>query len=164
MSCLTQDLVRRLFEYNEATGIVFHRTNKHKAKIGERAGSSSKSGSRYLRIHGKKELEHRMIWLYVYGCLPEEEIDHINHSRSDNRLCNLRLVSHEENMRNKPKYKSNTTGHAGISVDKRCGKYRAYISIEGKPKSLGYFDSLTAAVNARECAKQQGGYHANHGS
>ena len=163
MKTLTQELVREIFDYSSDTGIVTHRTKKVKAKIGDRAGSSSKTQSRYLRVLGKKELEHRIIWLYTFGYLPIGEIDHINHDRTDNRLCNLREVTHHSNMKNKPKYTSNSTGTTGVSIDKRCGKYRAYLSVDGKPKGLGYFDSYDAAVLARTTALQGAGYHANHG-
>lgn len=161
---ITQALLQEHFHYDPLTGEVTHLTNKTKAKIGMRAGSSSKSKSRYLRINGKKELEHRMIWLYVKGYLPVGEVDHKNHNRGDNRWGNLRGVSHAINMQNKPKYVNNRTGMAGISIDKRCGKYRAYISVQGKPKGLGYFTHYEDAVAARNAALiTTEHYHANHG-
>lgn len=164
MQQLTQEYVKSIFDYDPITGVVQHRTKKCKAQIGDRAGSVSKTRSRYLRVFGKKELEHRIIWLYMYGALPFGEIDHINHDRTDNRLCNLREVTHHVNMQNKPQYVNNSTGTTGVSIDKRCGKYRAYLSINGKPKALGYFDTYEAAVATRNAAViQESGYHANHG-
>lgn len=47
---------------------------------------------------------HRLIWLLVHGVWPDN-IDHINKDRSDNRLENLRSVTHKENMQNKGPYK-----------------------------------------------------------
>jgi len=162
---LTQALVQSLFDYCPDTGVVTHRIDKHKAKAGTRAGSTHKSKARYLRVQGTKQLEHRIIWLYVYGELPEHEVDHINQDRSDNRLCNLRAVTHAQNMRNKPRYVNNTSGTAGVSVDRRCNKYRAYINVAGKHTGLGYYDSLEEAVAARHAALKAGGdYHANHGN
>lgn len=44
---------------------------------------------------------HRVIWYYFNGEIPEGmEIDHINGIRDDNRLENLRLVTHTENVNN----------------------------------------------------------------
>ena len=164
MTLLTQEYVTAQFYYDPLTGIVTHRTKKVKANIGDRAGSVSQTKSRYLRVLGKKELEHRIIWLYVHGRLPNGEIDHLNHDRGDNRLCNLREVTHQTNMQNKPRYANNSTGTAGVSVDKRNGKYRAYISVNGKPKGLGYFTEYQDAVNARLAyLKSVESYHANHG-
>lgn len=52
----------------------------------------------YLRglIFGQSYKAHRVIYKMVHGEEPDE-IDHINMDRSDNRLCNLRSVTHREN-------------------------------------------------------------------
>lgn len=161
---VTQALVQSIFTYCPVTGNVVHATNKVKVKRGDRAGSVSKSGARYLRIWGKKYLEHRVIWLYVTGAWPTHEIDHVDHNRGNNRWENLRETTHAVNMQNKPRYTNNTSGSAGVSVDKRCGKFRAYLNIHGKPRGLGYFDTYAEAVIARVSALScVEGYHANHG-
>ena len=165
MTELNQELVKDLFDYDSSTGIFYHAKNKGKAKKGEVAGGYHKhTKAIYLRINGKKELAHRIAWLYEYGLLPQNQLDHINHDRSDNRITNLREVTHSENMKNKSKYKNNQYGVTGISKDKRCGKFRAYININGKPKGVGYYDEFNDAVVARNQAlKQVGEYHDNHG-
>lgn len=45
--------------------------------------------------------EHIIVWLYANGVY-EGDIDHINHDRSDNRIENLRVVTHSENMLHSP--------------------------------------------------------------
>ena len=165
INAITQALVMELFSYDPLTGIVTHRTNKVKAKVGDRAGSSSKSESRYLRIFGKKELEHRIIWLYMTGAFPRGEVDHEDQCCGNNSWGNLRDVTHAVNMKNKPRYQNNSSGTTGVSVDKRNGKFRAYLSVDGKPKGLGYFVNYEDAVLARNTAlAAAGGYHANHGN
>ena len=57
-----------------------------------------------VRKHGqpgfKKYCVHRFIWECFNGIIPEEkEIDHINNNREDNRLCNLQLVTHQQNCK-----------------------------------------------------------------
>ena len=44
---------------------------------------------------------HRLAWLMAYGVWPSGDIDHINGDRQDNRLCNLRDVSHSRNLFNR---------------------------------------------------------------
>lgn len=82
------------------------------------------------------------------------EIDHINHDRRDNRKCNLRIVTHADNMKNVPKnYKSCTSGRVGVSYR---GKYNpihpweARIRANGKLITGGYFKTFEEAVKCRE--------------
>lgn len=72
---------------------------------GTEAGIFNARGYRVftLRIDGQchKLLAHRAAWALMHGHWPAQSIDHINHDRRDNRLANLRDVSHLENMRNR---------------------------------------------------------------
>ncbi len=40
--------------------------------------------------------------------------DHINHNKFDNRFENLRVVTHQQNMRNRKKQSNNTSGKQGV--------------------------------------------------
>lgn len=45
---------------------------------------------------------HRIVWMSVYGDIPDDMvIDHINRSKNDNRIKNLRCVTRQQNARNK---------------------------------------------------------------
>lgn len=57
----------------------------------------------------RKEIRiHRMLGiLYIDNPHNKPQIDHINRIRTDNRLENLRWVTHEENMNNKNMYSNN---------------------------------------------------------
>lgn len=41
---------------------------------------------------------HHLIWFLYSGSWPENELDHINDIRDDNRVENLRIVTRQENV------------------------------------------------------------------
>lgn len=120
-------------------------------------------GHLHGRIDYKAYLAHRVVWAIHYGEAPKHEIDHINHNPADNRIENLRDVSHAENQRNHPLRKRNKSGTHGVAQLK-CGKWYSRIKNGGKLIHLGYFDRLEDAVAARKAAEARLGYHANHGA
>lgn len=63
---------------------------------------------------------------------PKVQVDHINGNRSDNRKCNLRICSNQENSFNKYKNSNNTSGYKGVYYDKERNKWRASIQYNGK--------------------------------
>jgi hypothetical protein len=74
------------------------------------------------------------------------EVDHINGDGLDNRLENLRVCRHADNLRNGRMRPNNTSGFRGVTVGK-CGRWRAQIAINGKQIVLGeYFDKIEAAM------------------
>jgi hypothetical protein len=88
--------------------------------------------------------------------------DHINRNRLDNRRRNLRTATIRDNARNRSIPITNRSGYIGVSLYKRTGSWIAYISINGKKKSLGYYDTIKEAVNARKRAEKQ--YYGLHTS
>jgi hypothetical protein len=89
------------------------------------------------------------------------QCDHIDGNKVNNKFDNLRLVTCSENLRNKPLYKNNKYGVAGIS---RAGnRWMAVININGGTRLLGCFGSFMEAAVARKEAEAHYGYHKNHG-
>jgi hypothetical protein len=66
-------------------------------------------------------------------------VDHINNDRKDNRLNNLQLISQRENS--SKDRRNGTSKFIGVCWDKQNNKWRSQISIEGKTKLLGCFDT-----------------------
>lgn len=133
-----------VLSYNPETGAFTCIKGSGKRKIGDKVGTAS-LGYILIGFNGYKDRAHRLAWLYSYGYMPKE-IDHINGNRSDNRLCNLREVTHKQNTQNlvNPR-KNNTTGFAGVSFFKGTNKYSACICIDGKKVHLGYFEKPDVA-------------------
>lgn len=159
---LTQDLVRKLFNYNDLTGEVTYARPTHHNSIGDKAGYSHSGGYLAILIGTTEYLLHRIIWLYVKGYLPDQ-VDHIDHVRNNNRWRNLREVNNTDNSKNTSVSNNSTTRVTGVSFMKSRNKYRAYITIKGKQVSLGLFTNLEDAIEARQKANIQHGFHSNHG-
>lgn len=97
---------------------------------------------------------HRIILERMLGrnLTKGEEVDHINHDTLDNRRENLRLASHSENMRNRKKYKSNTSGYKGVSWRNDIKKWHVQITFHNRRIHLGYFDDPIEAARAYDQA------------
>jgi hypothetical protein len=101
MCDLTQARLKQLLDYDPETGVFTWRVNRGgAAKAGTRAGCPTPFYYRVIRIGGRSRREHSLAWLYVHGHWPADELDHINRVRDDNRIANLREVTHAENMQN----------------------------------------------------------------
>lgn len=68
---------------------------------------------------------------------------------------NCRWATKEEQMRNRRKLKSNTTGITGIYPSPTGGKFCAQINYDGVRKHLGTFNTLEEAKEARKIAEQE---------
>lgn len=125
---------------------------------GAEAGTVVSRGYRAVFVDNKAYREHRLIWRMVTG-EHAEQIDHINGDTSDNRIKNLRPVNNAESAQNKSTYRNNRSGRVGVSWKNRERKWQVKIG----QKIIGCYASFDAAVDAREKAEEQHGYHANHG-
>ena len=158
---LTQQRLKEVAVYKE--GKFFRRTSIPGFSKGSLIGTVGAKGYLVATIDGKTYKQHRLVWLYFNGSLPDDQIDHINQDRTDNRISNLRVVTNLENCRNKGKSKANTSGVTGVYLDKRTNRWRAIICIKGKNKNLGFYSTRTEAVKARKKGEKKYGFHQNHG-
>lgn len=93
---------------------------------------------------GKRIRMHRLI----LGAKGNQQVDHRNRNRLDNRRSNLRICSRKENNRNITMRKDNTSGYKGVSLDKTTGHWRPIVYVNGKPKTCGQFKEKRHAALA----------------
>jgi hypothetical protein len=145
-SKITQEFLRERFRYLPEGRL-------ERLDYGNRpTGTKVSNGYRRisLRISGRIVgcQEHRLVFLYHHGYVPEY-VDHINRSRLDNRIENLRAVSYRENCYNSRR-KNNTSSYSGVSFRKDRLSWRAYIHAEYAAIHVGTFATELQASIARD--------------
>jgi hypothetical protein len=145
---VTQDRLKELLEYDCGSGNLFWRESRKRIVAGAVAGAVLKDGYVCIRLDGVRYIAQKLIWLYTTGAFPTKEIDHINRDRADNRLVNLREVTHAENMQNRSYTCRSISKMKGVTLYARTGKWRAQICVNGNAKHLGYFRSKEDASAA----------------
>ena len=123
-----------------------------------------KHGSNYLHIklYGKYYKVHRLVAEMFCKKPPDYDkvfydVDHINGNKRDNRACNLRFVTCQQNNINKRVGKNNELQIKGITL-MPSGKYRVRIQCNEKRIYGGLFNTLEEACKKRlELAKEMFG-------
>ena len=133
----------RGYTYNPETGDIYNRYGKI---------SNTTHSNGYVQIGtaiNKKIVKlygHHFAWYCVYGNCDIEQIDHINGVTGDNRICNLRNVTCQQNHWNRTKAK-------GYVWDKNANKWKAQITLNKKVIHLGLYiteqEARQAYLNAK---------------
>ena len=143
---LSAERLREVLDYDRDTGIFRWRVSPQgRVAAGSRAGSFDRYGYRHITICKTMYLEHRLVWLYLYGSWPYGGIDHVNLDKADNRINNLRVATRSQNHANRRAYKSGRSGFKGASYHKRVGRWQAQIQKDKKLHCLGYFGTAEEA-------------------
>lgn len=152
---ITAENVHAIFRYR--AGHLYWReslSGKHRV-AGKVAGYVSADGYVKVEVGGKAQSAHRIVWLMHRGEWPSGDIDHINGDRADNRIGNLRDVTHRLNTQNRRKaVRGSCTGHLGVTLH-QSGRFRARIRADGKLMSLGLYDTPQQAHAAYVVAKRR---------
>ncbi len=159
---ITQKRLHDLFEYREDGNLIWKVSLNRRIKIGDVAGSRNNLGYKRTQIENKEYGVHRMIFLYHHGYLtPGMEIDHIDGKRANNRIENLREVTHAQNLLNSKTASNNTSGIKGVYS--HSNKWVVKLSIKGKLKYLGRYTTLEEAkAVVREAREKYHGEYARH--
>jgi hypothetical protein len=113
---------------------------------------NKETGTYYAVAHTKNEDGMRTkIYMHQLILEPREGFwtDHIDRKKTlDNRKSNLRYATPAENAWNTGPRSTNTSGYKGVTWDKRRGKWKAQISVNGRHYNLGHYPSKEDAYAA----------------
>jgi hypothetical protein len=163
---LTQALVRQLFNYHAATGVLTWRvTPSRRMHAGDRAGTEhynkrynkqGKPESRVICIDYQRYRETNIIWLWMTGVWPTHDVDHADVNPFNNAWSNLRLATRSENIANQ---KSQRPGKLKWAYKTKEGNYQSKVQMHGVSHFLGTYSTEQEAhdrayVVARRLHKQ----------
>jgi hypothetical protein len=148
---LTQDYLLSLFDYRD--GVLYRKVKPSRSHVDIRkpAGTVNASGYITIGISGKVYRAHRLIFLMHHGFLPKL-IDHIDGDKKNNNIENMREATKKQNQHNRKVSINNKCGLKGVCFHKGNGKWVAAITINNKPKHIGYFHTSEEASSAYKSA------------
>lgn len=156
INVITQQRLKDLLHYDAVTGLFTWRIKRKSVNPGDVAGCLLR-GYVVIRVDGKGYKAHRLAWLYMTGKWPDQQIDHKDTIKTNNRFDNLRDVTpsgNKQNMRRAPS-SNKTSGLLGVSFNKIANKFKAEIRVGGEKKHLGYFICPEEAHEAYLSAKRK---------
>ena len=160
---LSQERLLYLMSYDPLSGEFKWLRGKSGIKRDLSVGCDNGCGYLFAKIDGRFYRLHRLAFLYMEGSFPFEEVDHIDHNRSNNVFTNLRKVDRSENSKNRSLHVNNTSGYCGVSKVRETGKWYAYMQVAGRSVNIGTFVDIENAIAARNSANINEGFHKNHG-
>lgn len=138
--------MKEYIKYNSETGLFYWlKTKSRSIKINDEAGTKHHSGYIYIQFNKKQYAAHRLAWAFHNDKDIINEIDHINGIKSDNRIINLRHVSHRRNSQNQKRHRDGKL--FGATYSKFHKKWMSRIRIGKKTKYLGSYNTELEAHN-----------------
>lgn len=147
------DQLHELFRLDE-NGFLHWNQSASGRKKGQPAGSVNSEGYRLIGYGGNTHKAHRIIFAMTHGRWPAAEIDHINGNRDDNRPCNLREATRDQNSKNQSRYRNNTSGVPGVTWSKAHSRWRVTLQANGRKLHAGLYDDLELAALVSDEARR----------
>ena len=151
---ITQDTLKQMFNYDPETGIFTWKVSRGPKKKGDIAGTLTKDGYIRITVNKRPYYAQQLACLYMTGEWPEHEMDHENRITYDNRWCNIRNATKQENLRNRKAWSK--SGYLGVSWNR--GKWQVYVvNSNGESISGGRFEhkDLELAVKSANTLRQK---------
>jgi hypothetical protein len=148
------DYLREHFHFSD-DGKVFLKKKRFDGDkpLGSEIGSLNTTGYYRVCIFGKHYSLARIVFFHFYEQWPDE-IDHIDHDKTNNNPLNLRNVTRSENCINR-KTKTHSSKYRGVCWHKVKKKWQAAIEMDGKKVHLGAFDDEDEAYEKYKDAAQR---------
>jgi hypothetical protein len=122
----------------------WHLTDKGYARRSEYMGGGRRGTT-------KSYFLHREILGLTHG--DGADGDHIDLNKLNCRRSNLRVLTDGKNAQNRPGWSVASSKYRGVSWDKSRRKWLAYITVAGKHRRIGRFDSEDDAGEAARLAR-----------
>ena len=164
-SHITVEYVRSILDYDPETGIFTWKKKPRNQFKSDRdfnfwnskyAGSvaGGKNSKGYIQIKIEKVIykAHRIAILFTTGTIPNNDVDHIDGDKCNNKIKNLRIANRSQNVANTKVRINSTSGLKCVCWNIGNKKYQARIRVDGASVHLGYFDCPAAASFAYQIA------------
>ena len=108
------EFIKEYLHYDPFSGGLYWIKRPYKSRVKFLAGfEEKKDGYLIVKINKRCFKAHRVAWFLYYGEWPKIVIDHINGDRKDNRIENLRDVTHQENCLNRVSHREKGVQNVG---------------------------------------------------
>ena len=148
MRTVQQEVLKDLFDYDQATGMLTRKFSKRRFKKADNE-ITAKLKYRFVYVEGVSLLMHRAVWCWHHGNWPKA-IDHIDGDSLNNRIENLRECTQQQNLQNRTKNKNSKRKFKGViyrPAGVRGNRKDAY-EVQVNGKYGGYFSTEVEAAQA----------------
>lgn len=146
-------ILSTFLRYDPNSGNLYWKVSRQCVKEGDIAGTCYQNQYLRVTVNYKRYGNHRVAWLLTHGEWPKGRLDHIDRDPSNNRISNLRLATHEQNMQNRKVAKNSKSGTTGVAFDQRRNSWVAYIQVKGKTIHLGRSKDKNTVIALRKSAE-----------
>ena len=153
--------VRRRLSANVDRGTLtwIDATASHPRLNGKEAGTlrpTSRGNKSYwhVKFNGKAIKRSHLIFFFSTGRWPTLQIDHINGDSSDDRACNLREATQQQNSWNHKSRKKDSSCAMGVRK-LPSGRFQARITKDQRSHAIGSFLTHEEAVSAYQQQRKE---------